>query len=55
VTAKLGRALLDVPVRWMGGYRMQLFLYARAAGNEEIWTPDCWAGITMEKPRRAGA
>lgn len=43
--APLGRALLDVPLRWMVGYRMQLFLYAKASGNKEISTSNCWAGI----------
>jgi hypothetical protein len=46
----LERALLDVPLRWMVGYRMQLFLYAKAAGNAEIGTANCWAG--MDWPRR---
>lgn len=42
---KLGRALLEGPVRWMTGYRMQLFLYAKAAGAKEIGTANCWMGI----------
>ncbi len=48
--AKLGRALFDLPLRWLIGYRVQLFLYAKAAGNEDIWTPNCWAGMDWEKP-----
>lgn len=49
----LGRALLDMPVRWLGGYRMQLFLYARSLGAD-VWTPDCWYGVSMErKAKRA--
>ena len=44
----LGRALLDMPVRWLGGYRMQLFLYARSLGAD-VWTPDCWYGISRER------
>lgn len=47
---KLARALLDMPLRWMTGYRMQLFLYAKAAGNAEIGTANCWAG--MDWPRK---
>jgi hypothetical protein len=46
----VGRGLLMLPLRSMAAYRMQLFLYAKSAGNEEIWTPDCWAGVSMEKP-----
>jgi hypothetical protein len=41
----LGRALLDGPMRWMCGYRMQLFLYAKAAGNTQISTANCWSGF----------
>ena len=50
---KLARALFDLPLRWLCGYRMQLFLYAKAAGNADIWTPNCWAGIDWEKPAPA--
>jgi len=46
----VARGLLMLPVRSMAAYRMQLFLYAKSAGNDAIWTPDCWAGIDMEKP-----
>ena len=46
----LGRALLEVPLKWMTAYRMQLFLYCKQAGNEDIWTPNCWAGVDMERP-----
>ena len=49
-TLKLGRALLEMPVKWMTAYRMQLFLYAKAAGNSDIWTPNCWAGVDWDKP-----
>jgi hypothetical protein len=45
----LARALLEMPVRWLIGYRMQLFLYARALGAE-VGTPDCWYGITLPPP-----
>jgi hypothetical protein len=46
----VARGLLMLPLRSMAAYRMQLFLYAKSAGNEEIWTPDCWVGVEMEKP-----
>lgn len=49
-TVKLGQALLMAPVRWMTAYRMQLFLHAKAAGNNELWTPDNWAGKDMPRP-----
>lgn len=47
---RVGRALVDMPLRWMVGYRMQLFLYAKGSGNKEISTANCWAGIDW--PRR---
>lgn len=46
----LGRALLDLPVRWMAAYRMQLFANCKGAGNSDIWTPNCWGGIDMDRP-----
>ena len=46
---RLGRALLEIPLKWMVGYRMQLFLGVKGAGNEEVWTPDCWAGVSMPR------
>ncbi|MCU0725687.1 MAG: DinB family protein [Planctomycetes bacterium] len=41
----LGRALLLLAYRGLSGYRMQLFLYAKAAGNTSISTSNCWAGF----------
>lgn len=41
----LRRALLETTLKWMCAYRMQLFLYAKACGNETIGTPDNWAGV----------
>jgi hypothetical protein len=45
----LGRALMELPLRWLVAYRMQLFLYARALGAD-IWTPDCWYGMHRDRP-----
>jgi hypothetical protein len=45
----LHRGLLECPLKWMVGYRMQLFCGLKAAGNDEIWTPDCWAGVSMPR------
>ena len=46
----LACALLEVSVKWMTAYRMQLFLYCKQAGNEDIWTPNCWGGVDMKRP-----
>ncbi len=45
---KLAMAMLDMPFRCMVGYRMQLFLYAKAAGNYDLITPNCWFGVDVE-------
>jgi hypothetical protein len=50
-TMTLGKALLEHPVKWMTAYKLQLFLYCKLAGNEEIWTPNCWGGVDMERPK----
>ena len=37
-----GEALVNHPLKWLVGYRMQLFLYLKAAGAKELATPDLW-------------
>ena len=44
----VGVELLDNCLRWLIGYRMQLFLYARSNGVE-ISTRDCWF-LTEDDP-----
>ena len=46
----LAFALVEVPLKWMVAYRMQLFLYCKAAGNDTIWSPNCWGGVDMDRP-----
>lgn len=41
----LGEALLETAVKWMTGYKMQLYLYMKMNGVE-LHTGDCW--ITTE-------
>ena len=38
-------ALMNGPLKWLTGYKMQLFLYAKASGASEIGTANAWAGI----------
>jgi hypothetical protein len=40
----LGEALMNMPLKFLTAYRMQLFLYAKACGAE-IGTSNCWGGI----------
>ena len=49
-TQKLGHAIQELAYASLVAYRMQLFLQAKAAGNEEISTPNCWAGVDMPPP-----
>jgi hypothetical protein len=35
-------ALVHYPYRWLTGYRMQLFLYLKAAGASQLATADLW-------------
>lgn len=35
-------ALIHYPYRWLTGYRMQLFLYLKAAGAAQLGTADLW-------------
>ena len=39
---KKGDALVNHPLKWLAGYRMQLFLYLKAAGAKELVTKDLW-------------
>lgn len=39
---KKGDAVIANPLRWLIGYRMQLFLYLKAAGAGDLNTADCW-------------
>jgi hypothetical protein len=40
--SKRGEALVNYPLKWMTAYRMQLFLYLKAAGATNLATPDLW-------------
>lgn len=43
---KLGRALLMMGPQVLTAYRMQLFLYIKAAGVDSIGSSDCWVGVS---------
>lgn len=46
---KLGEGIMNMALKCLVTYRMQLFLYAKAAGNHDLGPADCWAGMTMPK------
>jgi len=41
----LGPALVNLPLKFIAAYRMQLFLYLKGVGNSELSTYSCWIGI----------
>jgi hypothetical protein len=44
-TTTLGMAILAGPFIWLPAYKLQLFLYAKAAGATEIGTSNAWRGV----------
>ncbi|MES2766394.1 MAG: hypothetical protein V4642_11020 [Bacteroidota bacterium] len=44
----LERGIIEGPIKWLTAYKMQLFLYAKLAGNSKINTGDCWVGSEPE-------
>lgn len=49
-TAKLGQFMVDMPLKFMTAYRMQLFVYAKTAGLADLNTGNCWLGVDMPVP-----
>jgi hypothetical protein len=45
-------AFLNGPLKWLTGYKLQLFNYAKAAGNQDIGTANAWAGVDRPPPKR---
>ena len=43
--------ILDI-LKMITGYKMQLFLYVKASGNESIGTPNLWAGMDAPVPAK---
>ncbi len=42
-----GVYLVETILKWLAAYKMQLFLYAKAAGNHAIGTSNVWGGFDM--------
>jgi len=51
----LGVGLIEMVLKSMTAYRMQLFLYAKQSGAEQLGTSDCWAGKAAKKPKAKAA
>lgn len=43
-TQPLAVALMNGPLKWLTAYKLQLFLYAKACGAEQIGTANAWRG-----------
>ena len=41
----LDAAIMSGPLKWLTGYKMQLFLYAKATGTAAIGTSNAWGGF----------
>jgi hypothetical protein len=48
----IGAGLMDMALKCMVAYRMQLFLYVKASGVSDLGPANCWAGVDM--PPAAG-
>ncbi len=54
IAMPLGAAIVNGPLKWLTGYKMQLFLYAKASGAPDIGTANAWAGMDWKPPAKAG-
>ena len=44
---KQGQGFVDMVLKCLVAYRMQLFLYAKQSGCSEIGSANCWVGVDM--------
>lgn len=44
----LGHAIVTGPAQWFPAYKLQLFLYAKQAGNKALGTSNAWRGMDAE-------
>ena len=47
--SSLGLALMNICLKNITGYRMQLFLTIKSSGVSELGTKDCWVDQTLDK------
>ena len=48
-TQLLGQAILDLPFKWLPAYKLQLFIYLKANGAEELNTANAWMGMDWKR------
>jgi hypothetical protein len=47
---KQGQGFIDMPLKALVAYRMQLFLYLKQAGIEGLTSANCWVGVDAPPP-----
>jgi hypothetical protein len=47
--AKLGEAIINTSIKWLTGYKVQLFLKLKMSSEQELKTPDLWRMTELEK------
>ena len=46
--AKLGEAIMETSIKWLTGYKMQLFMKLKLTSSEKLSTPDLWRKTEQE-------
>ena len=46
--ALLGEAIIETSIKWLTGYKMQLFLKLKLSSEEKLATPDLWRKTELE-------
>jgi hypothetical protein len=39
----LGTAIINSPIKWMAAYRMQIFIYLKISGKQDLSTREAWS------------
>lgn len=47
-TAKLGEAIIETSIKWLTGYKMQLFMKLKQTSSEKLTTPDLWRKTELD-------
>ena len=50
-----GEGFVDMCLKTLVAYRMQLFLWAKESGNAALGPGDCWVGVDSKRPASAPA
>ena len=44
----LGEAIIETSIKWLTGYKMQLFMKLKQTSDEKLTTPDLWRRTELE-------